>query len=109
MALVQAVRAEGSRGILWQSIGPTPMTPRKAVRLSRGDVAIVGVDGTLIELSASGAEAGTVRVTETEGAVATLQRLWQNSAEWGLPLGVGAAALFFLLLMRASYVRRRGN
>ncbi|MFG1296397.1 hypothetical protein V5F50_11400 [Xanthobacter sp. V13C-7B] len=109
VALVQAVRAEGSRGILWQSIGPTPMTPRKAVRLSRGDVAIVGVDGTLIELSASGAEAGTVRVTETEGAVATLQRLWQNSAEWGLPLGVGAAALFFLLLMRASYVRRRGN
>ncbi|MFG1478299.1 cellulose biosynthesis cyclic di-GMP-binding regulatory protein BcsB [Xanthobacter sp. V4C-4] len=109
VALVQAVRADGSRGILWQSIGPTPMTPQKPVRLSRGDVAIVGVDGTLIELSASGAEAGTIRVPETEGAVATLQRLWQNSAEWGLPLGVGAAALFFLLLMRASYVRRRGN
>ncbi|MFG1394662.1 hypothetical protein [Xanthobacter agilis] len=109
VALVQAVRAEGSRGILWQSIGPTPVTPQKPVRLARGDVALVGVDGTLIELSASGAEAGTIRVTETEGPVATLQRLWQNSAEWGLPLGVGAAALFFLLLMRASYVRRRGN
>ncbi len=109
VALVQAVRADGSRGILWQSIGPAPMTPQKPVRLSRGDVAIVGVDGTLIELSASGAEPGAVRVTETEGPVATLQRLWQNSAEWGLPLGVGAAALFFLLLMRASYVRRRGN
>lgn len=109
VALVQAVHAEGSRGILWQSIGPKPMTPQKAVRLSRGDVAIVGVDGTLIEVSASGAAPGTVRVPETEGTVATLQRLWQNSAEWGLPLGVGAAAVFFLLLMRASYVRRRGN
>ncbi|MEP9354448.1 cellulose biosynthesis cyclic di-GMP-binding regulatory protein BcsB [Xanthobacter sp. KR7-65] len=109
LALVQAVRGDDARGILWQSIGPVPMTPAKSVRLSRGDVALVGVDGTLTELSASGAAPGTVRVADTDGPAGTLQRLWQNSADWGLPLGIGAAALFFLLLIRASRVRRRGN
>lgn len=109
VALVQAVRGDDTRGILWQSIGPVPVTPTKPVRLSRGDVALVGVDGTLTELSASGAAPGTVRVADTDGATGTLQRLWQNSADWGLPLGIGAAALFFLLLIRASHVRRRGN
>jgi len=109
VALVQAVRGDDARGIVWQSIGPVPMTPAKPVRLSRGDVALVGVDGTLTELTASGAPIGTVRVADTDGPSGTLQRLWQNSADWGLPLGIGAAALFFLLLIRASQVRRRGN
>lgn len=108
VALVQAVRGDEAKGILWQSIGPVPMTPQKPVRLSRGDVALVGVDGTLSELSASGAAPGTVRVADSDGPAGTLQRLWQNSSDWGLPLGIGAAALFFLLLIRASYVRRRG-
>ena len=85
------------------------MTPAKPVRLSKGDVALVGVDGTLTELTASGAAPGTVRVADTDGPAGTLQRLWQNSSDWGLPLGIGAAALFFLLLIRASQVRRRGN
>ena len=83
--------------------------PAKPVRLSKGDVALVGVDGTLTELTASGAAPGTVRVADTDGPAGTLQRLWQNSSDWGLPLGIGAAALFFLLLIRASQVRRRGN
>ncbi|MET3354704.1 UNVERIFIED_ORG: hypothetical protein ABID33_002620 [Xanthobacter viscosus] len=109
VALVQALRADDARGIVWQSIGPVAMTPEKPVRLSRGDVALVGVDGTLTELSASGAAPGTVRVADTDGPAGTLQRLWQKSSDWGLPLGIGAAALFFLLLIRASYVRRRGN
>ncbi|MFG1345080.1 cellulose biosynthesis cyclic di-GMP-binding regulatory protein BcsB [Xanthobacter autotrophicus DSM 431] len=109
VALVQAVRGDDARGIMWQSIGPVPVTPAKPVRLSRGDVALVGSDGTLTELSASGAAPGTVRVADTDGAAGTLQRLWQSSADWGLPLGIGAAALFFLLLIRASHVRRRGN
>ena len=65
--------------------------------------------GTLTELTASGAPTGTVRVPDTDGPAGTLQRLWQNSSDWGLPLGIGAAALFFLLLIRASRVRRRGN
>lgn len=109
VALVQAVRGDDSRGIIWQSIGPVPMTPSKPVRLSRGDVALVGADGTLTELSASGAALGTVRVADTDGPAGALQRLWQGSAEWGIPLGIGAAALFFLLLIRASHVRRRGS
>ncbi len=109
VALVQAVRGDDARGILWQSIGPVAMTPTKPVRLSKGDVALVGVDGTLTELAASGAAPGTVRVADTDGPAGTLQRLWQNSSDWGLPLGIGAAALFFLLLIRASQVRRRGN
>ncbi|MFS8036203.1 hypothetical protein ACI7BZ_04420 [Xanthobacter sp. AM11] len=109
VALVQAVRGDDTRGILWQSIGPVPMTPAKPVRLSRGDVALVGMDGTLTELTASGAPLGTIRVADTDGPSGTLQRLWQNSADWGIPLGIGVAALFFLLLIRASHVRRRGN
>lgn len=109
VALVQAVRGDDARGIMWQSIGPVPLTPAKPVRLSRGDVALVGVDGTLTELSASGAAPGAVRVADTDGPAGTLQRLWQSSADWGLPLGIGAAALFFLLLIRASQVRRRGS
>jgi hypothetical protein len=108
VALVQALRADAYRGILWQSVGSAAVTPQKPVRLSRGDVALVGIDGTLMEMSASGAAPGTIRLPDTEGAAATLQRLWQNSADWGLPLGIGAAALFFLLLVRATQVRRRG-
>lgn len=108
IALVQALRTDSFRGIMWQSVGSVAVTPQKPVRLSRGDVALVGVDGTLMELAASGAAPGTVRLPNTEGAAATLQRLWQNSADWGLPLGIGAAALFFLLLVRATQVRRRG-
>ncbi len=109
LALVQAVSKGANQGIIWQSVGAPPLTPSAPVRLSRGDVAVVGPNGTLFEFFASGAEVAEARVGDAEGVSTTMQRLWQNSAGWGLPLGVGLAVLFFLLLVRASYVRRRGN
>lgn len=109
LALVQAVTKGDTHGIIWQSVGAPPLTPSAPVRLSRGDVAVVGPTGTLFEFFANGAEVAEARVGDAESVSTTMQRLWQNSSGWGLPLGVGLAVLFFLLLVRASYVRRRGN
>ncbi|MGE4372037.1 MAG: hypothetical protein AB7E29_03895 [Xanthobacter sp.] len=109
IAVAQAVHAGSNRGIIWQSVGHVAMVPQKPVRLSRGDVALIGPDGVQVEMFANGAEPGEVRVAEPDSFAGTLQRLWQNSASWGLPVGVAVAALFFLLLVRAAIVRRRGR
>ncbi len=109
LALVQAVASGSSRGIVWQSIGEPALVPQKPVRLSRGDVALVGPEGTLVELFANGADVNEARASAADSSGSTLQRLWQDSSSWGMPLGIAVAVLFFLLLLRAAIVRRRGN
>lgn len=109
LALVQAVTSGSTRGIVWQSIGEPALVPQKPVRLSRGDVALVGPDGTLVELFADGSGVNEARAADADSSASTMQRLWQDASGWGMPLGIAVAVLFFLLILRAAAVRRRGN
>lgn len=98
IGVVEVNRVGGQPGILYRAVGAEPAQLDKPFRLSRGDVAIVGSDGLLTEIDSDGSYDGRLIASSEE---AWLQRmLW-----WVLP--TVAITLFVLLLVAASFARRR--
>lgn len=105
VGVAQVVHGDGYKGILWQSIGSAPVVLDKPFRLNHGTVALIGPEGVLKEIDAG--KAAAPGVASDDEPVSPLRRLWRESGEWGQPIGIGLAALFFLFLARATIVRRK--
>lgn len=104
VGLAQVLRAGSETGVLWQTIGAEAPSFDKPFRLARGDIALVGAEGPLVEIDSADPSGSLMAVAE-DGPTRDLA--WRRSLSWGVPTMIGLAALFLLLLARAAWVRRQ--
>jgi hypothetical protein len=105
---VQVLHAGTETGVLWQRIGLPAPSFGKPFRLARGDVALVGADGPLVELDSTD-PAGSRMVARDGQLTSTLELAWQHGPSWGFWTLIVLLALFLLLLARAAWVKRHRN
>jgi len=90
--------AEGSKysGMIYQTAGSRPMQINEPFRLQRGNLALIGKDGVLLELDTR---------NETAELSDDPRSMWFRNTPWMIP--VAAMAGFLLLLILARRAQRR--
>jgi hypothetical protein len=100
LGLIEVVRAGGTPGIVWRSVGATPPVLPASLQLLSGDVAIVDDTGVLKQFD-----------TQYAGGVPPVddQRAWltRHWAGWGIP--TIAIVVLLLLLLAAAMARSRAR
>lgn len=101
----EIVNAGSQSGILYRSLGSTPVLFDRSFQLSRGDMAILGASGIVSEFMKS----DPVVALAPEAAQPALTWEAVRRDPWKLGAFASAATAFFFLLMfvRAAVVRRR--
>lgn len=106
IGVAQVLTAGTETGVLWQTIGATPPTFDRPFRLARGDVALVGSRGPLVEIDSSD-PAGSRMVADTSEETPLYRRAWERGTSWGVYTILGFLVFFILLFVGASWVKRR--
>ncbi|GHD68125.1 hypothetical protein [Jeongeupia chitinilytica] len=97
LAVVEVAKKDDFLGIVYRNIGKTPPAPEQAYRLTRGDVAVIGDAGLILQVDSHAA---------AESDAAQLQPWWQR---WLTPgrIALGAGALLVLIVVLRRVFRKQ--
>lgn len=94
--------AEGAKysGMIYQTVGSRPMQINEPFRLGRGNLAVIGKDGVLLELDTRD-EAGDLSDDP--------RSMWFRSTPWMIPVAAMAGFVFLLILARRAHRRHSSS
>ena len=99
VAIVEVVKVGGDTGVIYRAVGSEPLVSDRPILLARGDVAVIGAKGLLVEINTAD-PGGRGVVGMDDGSWLLSRGYW-----WILPI---LAVIFMIaLLVFASRIRRR--
>ena len=101
LASVELVKSSGETGIFYRNIGKQPATPSNTFRLTRGDFAVIGDSGVLLQIDIDDPTGSKLADASNP------QSLWEkHMGIWLLFIG---AFIFIVISARIAQVRRRSK
>ena len=99
LATIEVTRASGETGVIYRNIGAHAPVPEGSFRLTRGNLAVLGDSGLLLQIDSD--DPGGAKLAEA----ANPQSLWdRHMVLWLIIMGVIA---FILIAARVTHVRKR--
>jgi hypothetical protein len=106
IGVAQVLTAGSASGVWWQTIGAMAPNFDQPFRLARGDVALVGNSGPLVEID-SNDPAGSRMVVESSDETPFYHPPMERVISWGVYGVLGFMVLFILLLAGAAWAKRQ--